>query len=337
MCSTGSTWTLLQVGCPIRRSPDHSSLAAPRGFSQQRYVLHRPLVPRHPPCALSSLTFLSSLFDEEVCRAGPQGNGAEHARCRSRRSEEAGPLRIDTMCAGGRAFLSRRSIRCVNVHGRGARGRRQDRWRWPGSNRRPPACKAGALPAELHPRAPSAIRPRWRFGWWRNTVRCAAWSPSGRAGAAPRGPFWIRTRDLTVISRALSPAELKARGARRRRQQRLLPRASAAGRARRNAVTGSLTPEGVERLAAQATCDPRPEWPLAGPFLVQIPTAPGLPSPRHAGTASAYRRDAAGPRRDTSRYSSRLSSSRTGGALGHDRSVRTATLGGSSRRVVCAT
>ena len=26
-------------------------------------------------------------------------------------------------------------------------------WRWTGSNRWPPACKAGALPAELHPRA----------------------------------------------------------------------------------------------------------------------------------------------------------------------------------------
>jgi hypothetical protein len=25
-------------------------------------------------------------------------------------------------------------------------------WRWPGSTRRPPACKAGALPTELHPR-----------------------------------------------------------------------------------------------------------------------------------------------------------------------------------------
>ena len=28
--------------------------------------------------------------------------------------------------------------------------RRNDWWTWPGSNRRPPACKAGALPAELH-------------------------------------------------------------------------------------------------------------------------------------------------------------------------------------------
>src|SRR4051812_43666142 len=27
---------------------------------------------------------------------------------------------------------------------------RETWWTWPGSNRRPPACKAGALPTELH-------------------------------------------------------------------------------------------------------------------------------------------------------------------------------------------
>ena len=74
MCSTGSAWTLLQAGCPIRRSPDQSLLAATRGLSQQRYVLHRLLVPRHPPCALSSLTFLSSL-DVEDQNAAPPGCG----------------------------------------------------------------------------------------------------------------------------------------------------------------------------------------------------------------------------------------------------------------------
>jgi hypothetical protein len=30
-------------------------------------------------------------------------------------------------------------------------GREDQEWRRPGSNRRPPACKAGALPAELRP------------------------------------------------------------------------------------------------------------------------------------------------------------------------------------------
>ena len=43
-------------------------------------------------------------------------------------------------------------------------------WRWPDLNRRPPACKAGVLPAELHPH---------------------------------NGPSWIRTTDLRVISTAL--------------------------------------------------------------------------------------------------------------------------------------
>src|SRR5580704_14940412 len=30
-------------------------------------------------------------------------------------------------------------------------------WTWPGSNRRPPACKAGALPAELHAHCRTSI------------------------------------------------------------------------------------------------------------------------------------------------------------------------------------
>ena len=37
-------------------------------------------------------------------------------------------------------------------------------WRWAGSNRWPPACKAGALPAELHPRVAKCliIIPFWQ-------------------------------------------------------------------------------------------------------------------------------------------------------------------------------
>ena len=49
-------------------------------------------------------------------------------------------------------------------------------WRVPGSNRWPPACKAGALPAELTPH------------------RGSLWSG---------GPKWTRTIDLTIISRVL--------------------------------------------------------------------------------------------------------------------------------------
>ena len=48
---------LPRPGFPIRTSPDRCLLTAPRGHIAVRRVLHRLLVPRHPPCALSSLTY----------------------------------------------------------------------------------------------------------------------------------------------------------------------------------------------------------------------------------------------------------------------------------------
>src|SRR6476620_1411927 len=59
MYSVMSNWKLPQLGFPIRTSPDQSLLTAPRGSFVVRHVLHRLLAPRHPPCALSSLTICS--------------------------------------------------------------------------------------------------------------------------------------------------------------------------------------------------------------------------------------------------------------------------------------
>jgi hypothetical protein len=47
--------TSLGLGFPIRTSSDHSSVDnSPRHIAAS-HVLHRPLVPRHPPCALHNL------------------------------------------------------------------------------------------------------------------------------------------------------------------------------------------------------------------------------------------------------------------------------------------
>ncbi len=43
-------------GFPIRTSSDHSSVASSSRLIAGSYVLHRLLVPRHPPCALKNLT-----------------------------------------------------------------------------------------------------------------------------------------------------------------------------------------------------------------------------------------------------------------------------------------
>lgn len=59
MYSVVSNWKLPQLGFPIRTPPDQSLLTAPRGSFVVRHVLHRLLAPRHPPCALSSLTIIA--------------------------------------------------------------------------------------------------------------------------------------------------------------------------------------------------------------------------------------------------------------------------------------
>jgi hypothetical protein len=49
----------IHAGFPIRRPTDRRLLTAPRGLSQFCHVLHRLLVPRHPPNALTSLTTIN--------------------------------------------------------------------------------------------------------------------------------------------------------------------------------------------------------------------------------------------------------------------------------------
>ena len=81
------------------------------------YALHRPLTPRNPPQALLRLinkSFLSYFKQYSIIK-------------------ELRPIKLGLYLF----FILYARILIW--------------WRWTGSNRRPPACKAGALPAELHP------------------------------------------------------------------------------------------------------------------------------------------------------------------------------------------
>ena len=53
-------------GFPIRRSPDRSSFTSSPGLIAGYNVLHRLLVPRHPPTALSSLLFTTKMLASTV-------------------------------------------------------------------------------------------------------------------------------------------------------------------------------------------------------------------------------------------------------------------------------
>jgi hypothetical protein len=94
-------------GFPIRRSPDRSSFTSSPGLIAGYNVLHRLLMPRHPPIALSSLLF--HYKDARVhCavlkkRAGP-GHTSRVARLWSGPLEEVLPkqptLQDPTVCFG---------------------------------------------------------------------------------------------------------------------------------------------------------------------------------------------------------------------------------------------
>jgi hypothetical protein len=58
MYSAKDNQILLRLGCPIRKSSDLSLFSSSPKLIAASHVLHRLLTPRHPPCALSSLTII---------------------------------------------------------------------------------------------------------------------------------------------------------------------------------------------------------------------------------------------------------------------------------------
>jgi hypothetical protein len=62
---TGNT-TSLVLGFPIRTSSDPRSVGSSPRHIAASHVLHRPLMPRHPPCALKHLQHKNQLLKIEI-------------------------------------------------------------------------------------------------------------------------------------------------------------------------------------------------------------------------------------------------------------------------------
>jgi hypothetical protein len=160
-------------------------LAAHRSLTQPSHVLLRLSTPKHPPDTLSNLTtFLARISSRgiklttrfllphhpemsKIARSSclPRDAAGQH-EFRMARNHAVG--RSDGMASSHPFIISSKAQEALP-----AGGRRPPWWRRQGSNLRPPACKAGALPTEL--------RPRMHHG----------------------GPVWTRTTDLTLIRRTL--------------------------------------------------------------------------------------------------------------------------------------
>ena len=103
MCSGRGDGQLRPPGFPIRKSPDHSLVADSPGLIAGSNVLHRLLVPRHPPCALINL---ATTIDARVhcavlkIRAAPRRNPPHPRRAITvRANKPEGPFPQDpTAC-----------------------------------------------------------------------------------------------------------------------------------------------------------------------------------------------------------------------------------------------
>src|SRR3954468_21765347 len=119
MCSSVGDRTCLLPGFPIRKSSDQSSVDSSPRLIAASYVLHRLLVPRHPPCALNNLATKMLASTVQFSRYGrsrsPEPSRTAAApKCAGRRSTgdraEGAPLPQDpTACLRPRHLLTTRS------------------------------------------------------------------------------------------------------------------------------------------------------------------------------------------------------------------------------------
>src|SRR5690242_6103729 len=95
MCSGRDDGQLRPPGFPIRKSPDHCLVADSPGLIAGSNVLHRLLVPRHPPCALINL---ATTIDARVhyavlkIRAAPRQNPPHPRRAVTVRENKPSPV-----------------------------------------------------------------------------------------------------------------------------------------------------------------------------------------------------------------------------------------------------
>jgi hypothetical protein len=159
-------------GFPIRKSSDQSVLATPRSLSQPAtsFIASQCQGIRQTPFLRLISRFVS---ETTILRSS-----SRLVPCRGRPPPRKRPLPIP-------ATLSRRTERGISRLQTSSDKRCQRTisfsmrwWRQTGSNRRPPACKAGALPTELCPRL-SFRSARLRFVGRRDRPL-----PEGRADRA---------------------------------------------------------------------------------------------------------------------------------------------------------
>jgi hypothetical protein len=143
-------------GFPIRKSSDQSVLATPRSLSQPAtsFIASQCQGIRQTPLLCLTLTFCQRNNNLAIALRKVNFALFRLVPCRGRTPQQNGhdlPVGVAALRNARNStlpdFQTSSDLRCQRTNCVPIRW-----WRQTGSNRRPPACKAGALPTELCPR-----------------------------------------------------------------------------------------------------------------------------------------------------------------------------------------
>ena len=175
---------------PHSETPGSKRACRSPGLIAADRVLHRLVMPRHPSCARIRLAedrnprhsrYVATLLDTQTVQLSkidppplgreiPSGRALPRVFCRQL-------VGVPGIEPGTSSLSGTRSNQLSYTPASGCRPPRPPEgwWRQPGSNRRHPACKAGALPTELCPRRGTSLSTRVQalFG------RAASCGPGG--------------------------------------------------------------------------------------------------------------------------------------------------------------
>src|ERR1700761_3598245 len=114
MCSARGNTALPVLGSPIRKSAGQWLFSASPRLIAAVHVLHRLLVPRHPPCAL---TILTVIFNGTSLTTGPGDTRLHWLLCSFQGSRRGGQVRhwpgiVKILCPAPDAPVSQNSTAC---------------------------------------------------------------------------------------------------------------------------------------------------------------------------------------------------------------------------------
>ena len=205
----GAAIRLVEGGFPHSEIPGSKLVRSSPRLIAAYHVLHRLSAPRHPPNALKSLDCSHDRYP--LCRSTLEEHRRSQHYGHDKDQRQLGPSRIqaahacrtsptaDKLSLPGRTHslftmsLTYPNPEALNAHSRSRHepvslphslskvddAASKTWWSWTGSNRRPHACKARALPTELQPHAwtapgapagGSVRKPKW-WAWDDSNVR----------------------------------------------------------------------------------------------------------------------------------------------------------------------